>query len=137
MTTSIVSKSNGSQSALQVNGLDSIVFDSTGIVSGDNNILNKTIGVNQTWQDVTGSRVAETTYYNTTGRPICISLALLTTNINSYSVFYINGVFVGEHGGNTVAPVRSQIYAVIPIGASYQFHNIAAAVTIDAWSELR
>jgi hypothetical protein len=95
------------------------------------------LGYGQTWQNVTASRVAETIYYNTTGKPICISLALLTNNINSFSVLYINGVFVGEHGGNILAPVRSQIYGVIPVGASYQFHNAAAAVTIDAWSELR
>lgn len=36
MTTSIVSKSSGTQGALQVNGVDSVVFDSTGIDSGLN-----------------------------------------------------------------------------------------------------
>ena len=36
MTTSIVSKVGGTQGSLQVNGVDSIVFDSTGIVSGVN-----------------------------------------------------------------------------------------------------
>lgn len=36
MTTSIVSKAGGTQGSLQINGVDSIVFDSTGIVSGVN-----------------------------------------------------------------------------------------------------
>lgn len=34
MSASIYAKSNGTQAALQINGVDSIVFDSTGVVSG-------------------------------------------------------------------------------------------------------
>jgi hypothetical protein len=36
MTTSIVSKAGGTQGSLQINGVDSIVFDSTGVISGVN-----------------------------------------------------------------------------------------------------
>ncbi len=38
--------------------------------------LNVGIGVGQTWQDVTGSRAQDTTYQNTTGRPIMVAVTL-------------------------------------------------------------
>jgi hypothetical protein len=38
------------------------------------------VGYGQTWQDVTGSRTAGTTYYNTTGKPIQVMHNFTTNN---------------------------------------------------------
>lgn len=39
------------------------------------NAVSLTLGVGQTWQDVRTSRAANTTYTNTTGRPIVVTLS--------------------------------------------------------------
>jgi hypothetical protein len=91
------------------------------------------IGGNQTWQ--TPIRTAGTTYYNTTGRPIAISLALYS-NASGLGTFYVNGAYVAEGGGNGVAAVRESIFTIVPPGASYQF-NVSGSLNIESWAELR
>ena len=93
-------------------------------------VNNSCIGLGQTWNNLTASRVAGTTYYNSTGRPIIVSLAILCT---SYSTFVVNGVTVAEGGGN--ASIRGMMAGVVPSGGSYSVTT--NGLTIDSWSELR
>ena len=77
------------------------------------------IGYGQTWQTVT--RVSGTTYYNTTGKPILLSVGQNTAGTSSFTIT-INGSALptlfgsgaGAWGGFTV---------VIPAGASYVYTN--------------
>ncbi len=86
------------------------------------------IGVGQTWQDVTGSRVANTTYTNTTGRPIQLQI---TFDSKSGDTFYVNGL-AADMGDAASAMIV--INTVIPAGATYRLTGWA---TMKSWLELR
>jgi hypothetical protein len=82
------------------------------------------LGLGQTWQNVTGSRTNNTTYYNTTGRPIFISAwgyALQTTSVG----ILVNGVQVAYSLVGVSSPASSQPWAstIVPPGASYAYEG--------------
>ena len=87
------------------------------------------IGVGQTWQDVTGSRISNTIYQNTTGKPIQIIIDL--NQDISYVVMVANstGPFmtVGNGDGNAGIVVS----AIIPNNGRY------IASSFSRWHELR
>lgn len=88
------------------------------------------LGMGQTWQDVTASRSAGTTYTNTTGRAISV---LISTNNDIISEFYIDNVFINLHDATIGLSIVS---ALIPSGSTYR---LAAHSTLDGfrWLELR
>lgn len=89
------------------------------------------LGYGQTWQDVTGSRAKSTNYYNTTGKPIFLSVVGVNSSSNMSCT--VNGVSVSgvtSLSGSTTA----NWFGVIPPGASY---NIQYSGTVGPWSELR
>ena len=86
------------------------------------------IGYGQTWQVVTGSRASGTTYYNTTGRPILLSINFNQTTGGTLTV---NGVTATSIAANAIIPTFT---TVIPPSASYAF---TAGSGISSWSELR
>lgn len=94
------------------------------------------LGIGQSWQDVTASRNWDTTYTNTTGKPIQISVnALDTVNGNLSIDLYVGGVKIANHflGGSTQATVS----AVVPPGATYRVVRLDTNDTILVWAELR
>lgn len=104
------------------------------IEQGDLQLAASSIGVGQTWQDMTASRALATTYTNSTGKPIQISVELACTTTTTH-VILINGVTIASHA---VAPagVAGQIYVyIIPSGSTYQAQNTASGIT--RWWELR
>lgn len=81
------------------------------------------LGYGQTWQSVTGSRAVSTTYYNTTGKPIQLSIttsASLTLTING-----VNVVATSSAASQTAV-------GIVPDRGSY---SVNAAFT--SWNELR
>ena len=108
-----------------LDGSNGVTFPS-GTVEGDAGI-----GYGQTWQNVTASRVNNTTYTNTTTKPIfvCISGGDGTGYSMTFSI-----------GG--IAMYRSAVYAtggvggafIIPSGVTY---SVNFAGTISYWFELR
>jgi len=99
------------------------------------------LGVGQTWTDVTASRASNTTYTNSTGRPIFISVQISpTTSGLAYSDFFINGVYVGYFGqGSGASP--NTLYScfstfIIPSDATYKAVLIGN-VYYGYWFELR
>ena len=90
-------------------------------------------GVGQTWQAfTTPARAANTSYTNSTGKPIFVSISTLYgVDISSISV---DGVTVGFTGGNSSSPYSCAI-AAVPHGASYQFNSGSSAY--NSWAELR
>jgi hypothetical protein len=88
------------------------------------------LGYGQTWQDVTASRAASTTYTNSTGKPIALNI----WGINAGSVsLTINGVTADISGINASVP-SINLDGIVPPGATY---GIGACSTITLWSELR
>lgn len=86
------------------------------------------LGVGQTWQDVSASRVAGTTYTNTTGRPIFVSIL---SQVNTNTTIVVNGVNVSA--ANPGASNRSGMSAIVPSGGTYS----TASYQAGNWAELR
>ena len=88
------------------------------------------IGVGQTWQNVTGSRSWNTTYYNTTGKPIMVSISAGT---NSGTVYvHVNGVQVMY--SKAVYSDIDAFQIIVPNDGSYIATGTGA---LNSWSELR
>jgi hypothetical protein len=92
------------------------------------------IGYGQTWQNVTGSRAAATTYYNTTGKPINVVVSF-TSNATASAVITTNGVSVTGSGVATGFVVS--VGAIIPAGGAYSATTNGGSPTIVVWAELR
>jgi len=92
------------------------------------------LGYGQTWQNVAGSRASGTTYYNTTGKPIAVSVRLDAVNSNAAGTIAVNGLtLVSADMAN--ATYDFTLYAIIPVGASYIVTY--ANVNLLVWAELR
>lgn len=87
------------------------------------------VGQNQTWQNVTASRAASTTYTNTTGRPIMVSIST-NSGSGATSTLTVGGVVVCQGvNANT-----TQLTAIVPAGATYSHTNTYG---FSIWAELR
>jgi hypothetical protein len=89
------------------------------------------IGYGQTWQTLTGSRALATTYYNTTGKPIQVTV--LTNVVSGGTSLLVNGAtvsFMNASGSVTM------VSAIVPPGASYSA-TVTATNTLNQWYELR
>jgi hypothetical protein len=89
------------------------------------------LGNSQTWQNLTGSRVAATTYYNTTGRPISVFVRAQTTGGATLTVNGVVCAFAGPITGST----EDGLTAIIPPSATYVFTGTLGAS--PNWAELR
>jgi hypothetical protein len=96
------------------------------------------IGVGQTWQDLTASRALSTTYTNSTGRPIQVSVTATSTSSGSIDLqLTVGGVLAGRQyqvppGGFTAV---GTVYAIVPAGNTYSCTGSGAASF--TWQELR
>lgn len=88
------------------------------------------LGYGQTWQDVTSSRTAGVTYYNTTGKPIMVMVSTSSGGSASVSVAS-NGVLAAYNAGTNANPGAT---ALIPVGAAYIAGFVGAT---NYWHELR
>jgi len=90
------------------------------------------LGYGQAWYVVTGSRSLSTVYYNTTGKPMGISIEGTAGNLYYATYLYVGGVLVGY----TLQPAaywpNMPIFGIIPPGASYQVTGNG----FQAWAEL-
>ena len=98
--------------------------------AGTGNAAAAQIGVSQTWQNVTASRAASTTYTNNTGRPIQVSITLNGTGPGN-RILTVGGVTFSRDLSNTTnASVSFDV--IVPVGATYSFSG-----TFSSWNELR
>lgn len=89
------------------------------------------LGVNQTWQDLTSSRSAGTSYQNTTGKPIQVALRLNTGASGLVQVSTDNASWVTLGVSNSSA--FANVSFVVPHGYYYRVTGVTAA----SWAELR
>lgn len=87
------------------------------------------LGYGQSWQDVKASRALGTTYYNTTGKPIVVSVNIGGTATTTATV---NGVVA--QAADCTASVNASITVEVPHGHSYV---VANGTSISRWAELR
>ena len=92
------------------------------------------IGYGQTWQDVITSRALGTTYTNSTGRPIAVSVTVIGGSPGLQLL--INGLIVSrQHTAAVSGSIYSNLQAVIPPGATYSAVLIGGS--LSTWTELR
>lgn len=120
----------------------------TGLTGGGNLSANRTIslasshipiGVGQTWQNMTSSRAAGTTYTNTTGRPIVVNVSFHRTGGSNAAAhtFLVNGVTVGRSVTRFSQNEKvSFTSAVVPSGATYRVDSVENSLLL-VWAELR
>lgn len=115
-------------------GTDVLTVAANGLVSFPQG--SQMIGVGQTWQTLTGSRVAGTTYTNTTGKPIQISVTFYSTTTAGYGNITVGGVSFGTTAqAYTGSVLVGTATAIVPPGATYS--ATATNSTISSWHELR
>ena len=88
------------------------------------------IGYGQKWTDFTTSRAAGTTYTNTTGKPIFVSIWAVQAGAITLS---IDGVPADTSGINGSVPCTN-LDGIVPPGSTY---SITAGAGLVLWSELR
>ena len=91
------------------------------------------LGWNQTWQNVTASRSINTTYTNTAGRPIMVSVR--SSVDDGYSQLTVSGIVLaasGSNGGGQTGNLHT-VCAIVPNGSTYSY----AGSAINTWAELR
>jgi hypothetical protein len=92
------------------------------------------LGYGQTWQNLTASRAAATTYYNTTGKPIFVSAAFATAG-TATPTFTIDGIVSNGGTANLTGQVAA-VNFIVPAGSSYSATN-SNGTTVSTWRELR
>lgn len=94
------------------------------------------LGVGQTWQDVTASRNLGVTYTNTTGKPISVAVVIGTNVINNGNVatIVVDGVSVTSFSLYSYA---DSSFFIVPAGSTYAINNTSGNATKNKWSELR
>jgi len=101
------------------------------------------LGVSQTWQDVSSSRSLDTSYQNTTGVPISVA-AQITARGNRYPTLQLsddNSTWVSVSSGgidNSSEDLRVTLSAVIPNSHYYRVKTFGDTdISITGWTELR
>lgn len=95
----------------------------------------KPLGVDQTWQDLTASRVKDVVYTNTEGRPIFVSVTVTTGPSNNAQMFVDSIEVASSYIPNTSG--RHPLIAIVPPGSTYKLATQAGTITVSTWAELR
>ena len=132
-TISLIKKDGTSAGTINADGLFNNTLTSTNtnqaLTAAQGKVLKDTLdtavfssfGVGQTWQNMTASRVAGTTYTNSTSRTIAL-----------YIYTGVNGSSVTVDGGVLPTQGSSMVQLVVPSGKTYSFGG-----SFGAWWELR
>jgi len=96
----------------------------------------KVLGINQTWQDLTASRALNTTYTNTTDRPIQLMVDVRDSGSVGSLTFDINGITwtVTDLVGGDGTPILFS--PIIPANNTYRLAS-SGGVNLRKWLELR
>jgi hypothetical protein len=138
-TLNIVTGSGSGANAITIDASQNVAMSAAQTVAGNLTVTGtltapQIFGQGQTWQTVTGSRALATSYTNSTGRPIAVSVLSggLTAgnNINGN----VGGINVAFAQINTAGTSQVTINFIVPIGATY---IVTASAAFSAWYELR
>ena len=98
---------------------------------------NAPIGLGQEWVDVFASRSVDTTYTNTTGKPIAVSVVGSVSSTRRL-LLYVDDVEVAKTLETSSNGPENQVFAIVPAGGSYyaSWGGVSAGVLVS-WAELR
>ena len=88
------------------------------------------LGVGQTWQNLSASRANDVTYTNVTGKPILVCVSF--NSANGGGSVYVDGVLVIQ-GFGVVGYGAAGLTVIVPNGSTYY----ATGATDRNWAELR
>jgi hypothetical protein len=92
------------------------------------------LGVGQTWQDVTSSRVFGTTYTNTTGKPIFVSGRTSNFTSSTTVTCVVDGVTAFQRSAAPAGASENIAFTfIVPNGSTYS----VSGGSLGYWSELR
>lgn len=137
MTTQISGDTGVSQ--CQPNSVSAGDIQTGAIAQADLSTAILPLGVGQTWQTFTNvQRASNTTYTNTTGRPIMVTVSTLSTvGVAGAITLTVGGVNVAFVGTNTSGGAgRPSASTIIPAGATYSANYAANGETLVIWAEL-
>lgn len=97
-------------------------------------VANTSLGIGQTLQDVKASRAIGTTYTNTTGKPIVVSISFQSTAEINAAIFYMGALVFGQSSGGFTGAIFN-VCAIVPPGGTYRVTTDFANVIY--WAELR
>lgn len=143
-TISLLKKDGTSAGEINASGLFNNTLTSTNtnqaLTAAQGKLLKDTIdtsvassfGNNQTMQDVTSSRVVNTTYTNSTGKPIIVNIAWsYSSGGTNYANFLVNGTSVAVGVGT----FGDGVSVVVPNGCTYSFSS--EGWVFSKWVEYR
>jgi hypothetical protein len=95
------------------------------------------LGYGQSWQNVTGSRLFGTTYYNTTAKPIQVGFHGTSASTSwAFADPVVDGVTIAQSVA-VLNQSRAYLSFIVPTNMGYSISNSGTAMTIVKWSELR
>lgn len=96
-------------------------------------IADSTLGAGQTWQDLSGgSRAVNTSYQNTTSKPIQLAIRLSNSSDRAVQVSANNSTWIQI--GTSYSSWWPFTYVVVPVGYYYRVNGTASILN---WAELR
>ena len=141
---------------LQAGGADIATVDSTGITMAAGKTLPAAaltgtlpaingaaltdipnIGVGQTWTNVTASRAINTTYTNSTGKPILVVISCTGNGANGLFGAEVDGTTIMFSPSTASSGHWSSVSFIVPDGSTYDTNQQGANVTLGRWWELR
>lgn len=93
---------------------------------------NQALGIDQTWQNLTSSRIIGNTYTNSTGKPIQVNVSWEQLNQNE-STLFVGSVPVAR-GRQNLTGGGGTMSAIVPNGSTYR---VVSGNQITVWAELR
>jgi hypothetical protein len=96
---------------------------------------NPAVGVGQTWQNMTSSRAVNTTYTNSTGKPIMVNVYDADGESRS-ATLRVDGITVAKTAFNLGGGGTATLSAIVPNGSSYIVVP-GGNWTLANWAELR
>jgi hypothetical protein len=99
------------------------------------NLNASVVGKGQTWQNVAGSRALNTTYTNSTGRPIFVVISV-QPSASGNTTLVLDGVTYGQAVSASTATIVGTVTLIVPNGGTYRL-NSGGTVSITNWLELR
>nr|WP_272579392.1 phage tail protein [Providencia sp. PROV265] len=101
-------------------------------VMSQKSVTNSMLGIEQVWKDMLSERKSGTTYTNTTGKPISVSITQLG-GMNIALEITVNGVLISNPSSTGTS--RCFITFIVPSGGTYKVAHSGS--DIINWSELR
>lgn len=101
-------------------------------VGGTIALIEQTIGINQTWKNVTNNRGVGVSYTNTTNKPIFVALTGQAEG-NGQAKITVDNVTVATLGGVSTLSINRGTSFIVPSGSKY---SVESTAIISTWSEL-